>query len=119
MKKCDTTGSCNIDLDALKKINIIISKTEDENALYEFIDIFKAFSDPTRLKILCLLQNSDLCVCEMMHILEKPQSTLSHHLSVLKNARLIKPHKKGVWIYYKLEKPEIGEFLDNFLLEKF
>lgn len=112
MKKCDN-GRCDIDLDALKKIDDIVSKTEDETTLYDVIEIFKALSDPTRLQILYLLQSSDLCVCEMMQILKKPQSTVSHHLNVLKNAGLLKPRKKGLWIYYTLKNPKIDKFLDG------
>lgn len=91
----------------------------DADALYETASILKALSDPTRVQILYLLRNNDLCVCEMMNLLEKPQSTLSHHLNILKNAQLIKPRKKGVWIYYTLANPEIGKFLDNVLFNKF
>jgi ArsR family transcriptional regulator len=119
MKKHVIEDGCNPDIENKKELNKALPENVDEDALYETASILKALSDPTRIQILCSLRNNDLCVCEMMSLLEKPQSTLSHHLIILKNAGLIKPRKKGVWNYYTLIRPEIGKFLDNVLLEKF
>lgn len=113
MKKCINMEKCGFDGDR-ERFEEISSEIIDEKTLYNVTELLKALSDPTRLQILYLLRSSDLCVCEMMSLLEKPQSTLSHHLSILKNARLIKPRKEGVWIYYTLSKPEIVGFLDTF-----
>lgn len=111
MKKCVNKDKCGLDR---KRFEEMSSEIIDEKTLYDVTELLKALSDPTRLQIMYLLRNNDLCVCEMMSLLEKPQSTLSHHLRILKNAQLIKPRKKGVWIYYTLSKPEIVRFLDTF-----
>jgi len=116
MKKCVDKDKCGFENDK-KRFEEILSEIIDEKTLYNVTELLKALSDPTRLQIMYLLRNNDLCVCEMMSLLEKPQSTLSHHLSILKNARLIKPRKKGVWIYYTLSKPEIWGLLDTFNLK--
>jgi len=112
MKNSDTKYCCDIDLDALKGINEILPEIEDEEKMNRLVMVLKALSDPTRLQILYLLRNTDLCVCEMVSLLKKPQSTLSHHLSILKAAELIKPRKKGIWIYYTFLNPEVRKFLD-------
>lgn len=73
--------------------------------------LFKAISDPTRLKILYLLKKKELCVCEIMSGLKKNQPIVSHHLSILQNAGLIKNRKDGKWIYYKLSNPRIFDII--------
>ncbi|MBU4536223.1 MAG: metalloregulator ArsR/SmtB family transcription factor [Euryarchaeota archaeon] len=74
---------------------------------------FKALSDPTRLKIIYLLEGGELCVCELIMALDKPQSTLSHHLNVLKNAGFIAGRKEGLWIHYKLKNPQIMSIINQ------
>lgn len=64
---------------------------------------FKALSDPLRLRLLNLLSQKDsLCVCELVDILQQNQSTVSRHLSYLKNSGLISSWREGVWIHYAL-----------------
>ncbi|HEX3014677.1 MAG TPA: metalloregulator ArsR/SmtB family transcription factor [Methanobacterium sp.] len=114
MKKCVTKGKCRLYIEDVEKFRATLSEIDSEDALYNLTEVFKALSDPTRIQILYLLQKGDLCVCELMSILEKPQSTLSHHLSILRNANLVKPRKEGVWTYYALLKPKVVEFIDSF-----
>ncbi len=64
--------------------------------------LFKAVSDETRLRILALLLEGELCVCELMAILALPQSTVSRHLAYLRNAGLVSDRRQGVWMYYSL-----------------
>lgn len=65
--------------------------------------IFKALSDEIRLRIINLLQASgELCVCDLMAVLDLPQSTVSRHLAYLRNANLVVDQRKGVWMYYQL-----------------
>ncbi len=74
------------------------------NILSEFTEIFKALSDETRIRILRLLMLSreSICVCEIVDSLEEPQSNISRHLKILKNAGLIEESKQGRWRYYSL-----------------
>src|SRR4030042_3478670 len=74
----------------------------DEQALAAAADTHKALSDETRLKILAYLQGGELCVCEIVEALGKPQSTVSHHLFLLQNAGLIRSRKQGRWIMYSI-----------------
>ncbi len=64
--------------------------------------LFKALSDETRLRIVSLLTQGELCVCDLMATLELPQSTVSRHLAYLRNAGLVEDRRQGVWMYYRL-----------------
>lgn len=64
--------------------------------------LFKALSDETRLRILALLAAGELCVCDLMAILDLPQSTVSRHLAYLRNNGLVADRREGVWMYYRL-----------------
>jgi ArsR family transcriptional regulator len=65
--------------------------------------LFKALSDPTRLRCLSLLAGSDeLCVCELTQVLDLPQPKISHHLAALRRAGLVSDRKEGLWIHYRI-----------------
>lgn len=115
MKTCQNSGEGNPCDDQLKNLKKNLEEMPDQEELEYRSDRFKAISDPTRLKILYLLQDGELCVCEINTALEKPQSTISHHLNVLKNAEFIKGRKEGVWIHYKLSNPSIINFIEKIL----
>ena len=68
----------------------------------EMVEIFKTLSDITRIRILNLLNQGELCVCDIMNVLALPQSTVSRHLAILKTSGLISSRKEGLWHYYKL-----------------
>jgi len=66
-------------------------------------DIFKALGDPTRLRLFYLLsQHDELCVCHLIDALQLPQSTISRHLGVLRNAGLASTRRDGKWMHYRL-----------------
>jgi len=67
------------------------------------VGIFKALADETRLRILLLLLDGELCVCELIAALELPQSTVSRHLAYLKKTGWVRDRKQGVWMYYRLK----------------
>ncbi|OEC86403.1 MULTISPECIES: ArsR/SmtB family transcription factor [Methanobacterium] len=113
MKTCQINGKGEPCSEQIENLNEILSKIPSDEIFEDISDRFKAISDPTRLKILYLLQEGELCACEIIIALEKPQSTISHHLNVLKNAGFIKGRKEGVWIHYKLINPEIVCLIEN------
>ena len=65
-------------------------------------DKFAAFSDPTRLRILHLLREGELCVGDLVTILDLPQPTISRHLAYLRRSALVETRKSGLWMYYTL-----------------
>lgn len=77
-------------------------------------NFLKVISDKTRLKIIKLLWINDLCVCELVEILNKKQPCISQHLTILKNANLLKTDKDGLWIIYSLNKNEFAKQLKLF-----
>lgn len=68
------------------------------------VKIFKALSDPNRIRIIKMLQIRTLCVCEIRDILNLANSTVSKHLSILRDAELILDEKDGKWVNYYLNK---------------
>ncbi|MFW5734185.1 MAG: ArsR/SmtB family transcription factor, partial [Oceanidesulfovibrio sp.] len=65
----------------------------------------KALSEPVRLRILLLLEEGELCVCDLMAALEMPQSTVSRHVAQLKNAGLVAGQRCGKWTHYRRVEP--------------
>jgi ArsR family transcriptional regulator len=85
----------------------------------DLLTIFKALSDETRMRILKLLEQGELCVCDIVASLDMIQPKISFHLGVLKEAGLIKDRKQGKWIHYTLDDSEIfTRFLILSVLEK-
>jgi ArsR family transcriptional regulator len=69
----------------------------------EIASLFKSLEDETRLRIMGLLLDAgELCVCHIMEVLRLPQSTVSRHLSTLKNAGWLKDRRAGIWIHYSI-----------------
>jgi ArsR family transcriptional regulator, arsenate/arsenite/antimonite-responsive transcriptional repressor len=73
----------------------------------ELVTIFKALSDETRLRIIKLLEQGELCVCDITAALDMVQPKVSFHLSALKEAGLIKDRKQGKWIHYSLNETDL------------
>ena len=68
-------------------------------------ETFKSLAEETRLRLLVLLQGgSEYCVCDLMHALDMPQSTVSRHLAYLKRNGWLQDRRGGVWMYYSLRK---------------
>lgn len=93
-----------------QKINFLADGLNEETLDSE-AKIFKALSDVNRLKIVQLLKEGELCACELTFALSNSQSTVSHHLSVLKNAGLIKERKEGKWSYFRISDGAVIELL--------
>ena len=70
------------------------------------LEMFKACADATRLRLLVLLSERELCVCELVEILQMPQGKISRHLAVLRRAGLVADRRVGTWIHYSLRRPD-------------
>ena len=87
--------------------------------MHDLLNIFKALSDETRIRILKLLEEGELCVCDIVTALDMVQPKVSFHLCVLKDAGLIKDRKQGKWIHYSLNESDIfRRFLILSVLER-
>jgi len=69
------------------------------------VELFKAFADPVRLRLLSLLSPGEVCVCHLHAALDLPQSTVSRHLAYLRKRGLVIGRKEGLWVHYRLAKP--------------
>ena len=67
----------------------------------EFMDIAKALADENRVRALMSLKDRELCVCQIIELLELAPSTVSKHMSILRQARLVEGRKEGRWIHYR------------------
>jgi DNA-binding transcriptional ArsR family regulator len=83
-----------------------------EDTLYDLADLFKIFGDTTRVKILCALFESELCVCAIAELLNVSQSAVSHQLRVLKDAELVSRRRDGKTIYYSLADEHVRSIIE-------
>jgi len=72
-------------------------------------EFYKALGDEVRLKILQMLSEQEMCVCEIIDRLDMSQPAVSHHLKILRQAGLVKDSRDGKWIYYSLNDGVFGE----------
>ncbi len=87
--------------------------------MQDMIQIFKALTDESRLRILKLLEHGELCVCEIVAAMNIVQPKVSFHLRALKEARLVTDTKHGKWIHYRLDDSDIfRRFLVISILER-
>lgn len=82
-----------------------------DEVLSKTAEFFKVVGDPTRIRILAALSEGEMCVCCLCDLLGMTQSAVSHQLSVLKAARLIKNRREGKQIYYSLDDAHVGAIL--------
>ena len=81
----------------------------------EVMDVLKALADESRLRALCALEGGELCVCQLIALLDLAPSTVSKHLTILRAARLVESRKEGRWMYYRLSQdfsaPSMGKII--------
>ena len=85
----------------------------DEEILYDLAELFKIFGDSTRIKILYVLFESEMCVCDIAQLLGISQSAVSHHLRVLKQSKLVKFRKDGKSVIYSLTDDHVRTIIDQ------
>ena len=83
-------------------LKIVEEKLPDENELYDLAELFKVFGDSTRIRILFVLFECEVCVCDLAQALNMTQSAVSHHLKILKQNKLVKNRREGKSIFYAL-----------------
>lgn len=85
----------------------------EEELLYELADFFKIFADSTRIKILYILLQSEMCVCDISEKLGVSQSATSHQLRILKQMKLVKNRREGKTMFYSLSDGHIHNILSQ------
>ena len=81
-------------------VKAVNDKMPDEDKLYDLAEIFKVFGDSTRIKILYVLFEAEMCVCDIAQLLNMNQSAISHQLRILKQNRLVKSRRDGKAVFY-------------------
>ena len=95
----------------------IVAKVEkempDDEILFDLAELFKIFGDSTRIKILYLLFESEMCVCDIAQLLNMNQSAISHQLRILKQNRLVKNRREGKAVFYSLADSHVKTILSQ------
>ena len=85
----------------------------DEDRLKELADFFKVFADTTRLRILSVLFQSEMCVCDLAEVLGMTQSAISHQLRILQQMKLVKNRREGKTVFYSLADGHIQTIMNQ------
>jgi ArsR family transcriptional regulator len=93
---------CEVTVIHQDKVNEVSQKMPPEEALVDLSELYKAFSDSTRVRLLCALTLSEMCVCDLAALLSMSSTAISHQLRLLKQARLIRSRREGKVVYYAL-----------------
>ena len=88
-------------------------KIPGEDTLYDLTELFRIFADSTRIRILYVLLESEMCVCDIAVLLGMTQSAISHQLRALKNARLVKSRRDGKTVFYSLTDDHVKTIIDQ------
>ena len=96
-----------------KVIEQVQEEMPEEEILYDLAELFKVFGDSTRIKILYVLFQSEMCVCDIAQLLNMSQSAISHQLRVLKQAQLVKYRREGKTVFYSLADAHVNNILNQ------
>ena len=95
----------------------IVSKVKkempEEEKLYDLAELYKVFGDSTRIKILYVLFEAEMCVCDIAQLLNMTVSAISHQLRVLKNAALVKSRREGKTVFYSLADDHVRSIINQ------
>ncbi len=97
------------------ELKTIANQLADEELIDTKTRLLKSLANETRLKMLRLLNEREMCVCELTVALDLTQPTASHNLNILENMKLIRDRKEGKWVFYSVSKPKLVQSLFNFL----
>ncbi|MGI5977495.1 MAG: ArsR/SmtB family transcription factor [Candidatus Limivicinus sp.] len=93
---------CDINEPHEELLKIINEKMPPEEQLYDLAELFKIFGDSTRIRILFVLFEADVCVCDIASALNMTISAISHQLKILKQSKLVKCRREGRSVFYSL-----------------
>lgn len=96
--------------DLVQKVNEIMP---NEETLYDLAELYKVFGDSTRIKILYVLFEAEMCVCDIAQLLNMSMSAISHQLRVLKQAELVKFRREGKTIFYSLADDHVRAIINQ------
>ena len=95
----------------VENVDTVKLKMAPADQLFDLANLFKALGDNTRIRILNALQNSELCVCDLVDILGMTQSAISHQLRVLRTSKIVKYRKEGKNVFYSLDDNHVSQLM--------
>lgn len=112
MKKLEAE-CCDVVCVHSETVKKVLAEMPDESLLSDLADFYKVFADTTRIRILCVLLEAEMCVCDLAEVLGMTQSAISHQLRVLKNMKLVKNRREGKTVYYSLADGHIQSIISQ------
>ena len=107
-----TLGLVDSNCTPTERINELKAKLDiDDRKFREYEECFSSLGDVTRLKILKIIGDEELCSCEVMAALDLTQPTTSHHLGILERAGVLSSRRDGKWVFYRISSPKIKAWL--------
>lgn len=94
-------------------VDSVTADMPEEEKLYDLAELFKIFGDSTRIKILYVLFEREMCVCDIAELLHMTQSAISHQLRVLKQSQLVKFRREGKTVYYSLADSHVRTIINQ------
>jgi len=96
------TEQCEVSEVHEELLKIVNEKMPSDEQLFDLSELFKVFGDSTRMKILFVLFEAEVCTCDLAAVLKMTPSAISHQLSLLKRAKLVKSRRDGKAVFYSL-----------------
>ena len=109
-EKIECCSENQVHPDLLKIVN---DTMPEETELYDLAELFKVFGDSTRIRILFVLFESEVCVCDLAEMLHMNQSAISHQLKILKQAKLVTGRREGKSVIYSLADEHVRTIIDQ------
>ena len=109
-RKDEICEGCEVHEDLLKIVNETLP---EETELYDLAELFKVFGDSTRIRILFVLFEAEVCVCDLAKVLNMTQSAISHQLRILKQNKLVKNRREGKSIFYSLADDRVRTIINQ------
>lgn len=94
-------------------LRIVKDTMPPETELYDLAELFKVFGDSTRIRILFVLFEAEVCVCDLAEALHMTQSAISHQLKILKQSKLVKARREGKSVFYSLADDHVRSIIDQ------
>lgn len=113
MEKADELDRCDaveVHRELLRAVN---GKMPAEEKLYDLAELFKVFGDSTRIRILFVLFEAEVCVCDLAEALNMTQSAVSHQLKILKQNKLVRSRREGKSVFYSLADGHVRTIIDQ------
>ena len=104
--------NCDCNIIHKDTVNQTKERMLDDITLTNVADFFKILGDPTRTKILCALDNNEMCVCDIANVLNMTKSSISHQLNTLRQNNIVKSKKIGKEVFYTLDDEHVTEVFE-------